>query len=438
MRGRISHSRNSLRRGKSVHLLAVVPAAMLAVTLGGPAHAAESANLPDSVKRKIGFLATSFAPETGARNLGRYMQCSASIVGPNVIMTSAHCVVSDEGLAAPDNRAFFAPGWNSDEQPKYDGGNGDYWRSKEIIVNPKYFTARNSQEIVSSDIAFLIMEKKNGESLGDKYGWLGYQPDGGAVGASVEIAGYPGGSSGVPDPAKPNFCTNTIEEVSVASNGRNALARAVEFCDNMGDGASGGPWLRNYNGAWRVIGANHGWYSVNGSGRDAAATLLDDDASSLLQEALSGDSQEVSDSRGDPIVSEEPQGEPPEEVKSSSVNLRYYPCSVTHSSLRLPGSSNRLAGELTLGCSGSEYRISKNKAWRVSWTLPKGMDFVSNGEGMRCAYAAETRKVTCENAVTATGAAQKVTFGLTYNSASGNVYTVEDLTLYKIGLVRYI
>ncbi|MFD7612342.1 trypsin-like serine peptidase [Streptomyces sp. NPDC059828] len=226
--------------------------------------------VPDVTEQAIGYLAVDF-DYAGTDFLPRYTQCSAAVVSRNVIATAAHCVVKPNERAG-NREAFFAPALNSSKQPKFK----DYYRSSRIFVHPEYNAGRSSWERTAYDVAFVVLEPKNGRSIGDTVGWVPSRSENSLTGRQLKIAGYPSEAVGR---YRLDLCQKQTRALP-ANRGKDpdsSVIWGVNTCSNLGDGASGGPWFADQGGGnWVMVGVNHGTFKHNGQNAAAAATLGDD------------------------------------------------------------------------------------------------------------------------------------------------------------------
>ncbi|MFD5424670.1 trypsin-like serine peptidase [Streptomyces sp. NPDC127084] len=226
--------------------------------------------VPDATEQAIGYLAVDFDYK-GTDFLPSYTQCSATVVSRNVIATAAHCVVK-AGEHAGSREAFFAPALNSGKQPEFK----DYYRSSRIFVHPEYDAGKSSWERTAYDVAFVVLDPRNGRSIGDAVGWVPSRSENSLTGSRLKIAGYPSESVGR---YRLDVCQKQTRALP-ANRGKDpdsSVIWGVSTCPNLGDGASGGPWFADQGGGdWVMVGVNHGTFRHNGQNAAAAATLGDD------------------------------------------------------------------------------------------------------------------------------------------------------------------
>lgn len=229
-------------------------------------------------KGAIGYLATDFGYR-GTSFLPHYTQCSATAVSPDVIVTAAHCVVKSSGEEAGDHEVFFRPGLDASRQPKL----GEYFRSAKVLVDPRYSAAEGSWENTAYDVAYVVLQKKNGRSVGDVAGWVPSKVDKTLVGKQMTIVGYP------ETPAnryRPHVCDEPTQALEPNRGHDEAqVIWGTSTCSNLGDGASGGPWFIQQGRSLTLVGVNHGTFSRN-SESAAAGAAFNDTSWRVFQSAL--------------------------------------------------------------------------------------------------------------------------------------------------------
>lgn len=107
----------------------------------------------------IGFIEITKKDDT-------YGRCTGFIIDENIVLTANHCLF--EGSEQYDN-IIFVPAFHPDEEFH------DAWKVTSLIRQERHFNEFDLDDpvtVVQWDYAFLIMEKKNGRSIGQKYGDL--------------------------------------------------------------------------------------------------------------------------------------------------------------------------------------------------------------------------------------------------------------------------
>ncbi|MDK1473121.1 hypothetical protein QNO07_06745 [Streptomyces sp. 549] len=175
---------------------------------------------------------------------GRMGICSGAIVDSpsgSVVATAAHCVRSPQYPGTP------VRGWFS---PAHDGSGTAAvvrtgWRVTSYHTPPGWDVARGLEQILPHDYAFVTVERKNGRTLAESYG--ANRVDFAAPAAALRVApfGYP--SSPPFDGESLSYCAGTAELLTRDSaHEANVGGLLLEPC-RLTRGASGGPWLRDFD-----------------------------------------------------------------------------------------------------------------------------------------------------------------------------------------------
>lgn len=156
--------------------------------------------------------------------------CSASIVGPNIIVTAAHCVHGERNV-------FFSPGYHDGQAPY------GTWRGLATYVDDGWKTDNdiNGTEGTGGspyDFAFVVLEKRNGKNVAEATGSSLRLKIDAALPADVTVRGYPSAKD------KPYSCDSTAS--------RNDQHWETLQCLGIPGGFSGGPWTAR--GTTDVIG----------------------------------------------------------------------------------------------------------------------------------------------------------------------------------------
>ncbi|MCX2971757.1 MULTISPECIES: trypsin-like serine peptidase [Streptomyces] len=215
---------------------------------------------------------------------GRLGVCSGAIVdapGGSVVATAAHCLRSPEHPNLP-RRAWFAP-----DYPGGAAGPGAVmergWKVVSYHTPPGWDVNRHLDAILPHDYAFVTVEKRGGRTLQQTHGAnrLDFAPV--DDGAPVLPMGYP---------AAPPYDGETLAHCSGRAE---LLTRHTAHSSNVGGlllrpcpltrGASGGPWLQDYDAATES-GTVVGVMSVgSGDGRVLGRPIPEDPGRALLTEA---------------------------------------------------------------------------------------------------------------------------------------------------------
>ncbi|MEU6220511.1 trypsin-like serine protease [Streptomyces sp. NPDC047022] len=247
-------------------------------TATNPRHSGSGRRGAGLQKSAIGYLATDFGYR-GTSFLPRYTQCSATVVSPDVIVTAAHCVVKSSGEKAGDHEVFFRPGLDAGRPPEL----GEYFRSAKVLVDPRYSAAEGSWEHTAYDVAYVVLQKKNGRSVGDVAGWVPSKVDKTLAGKQMTIVGYPENKA---NRYRPHVCDEPTQALE-PNRGHNEaqVIWGTSTCSNLGEGASGGPWFIQQGRSLTLVGVNHGTFSRD-SENAAAGAAFNDTSWRVFQSAL--------------------------------------------------------------------------------------------------------------------------------------------------------
>jgi protease YdgD len=205
-------------------------AAMLAFLLAAACgRAPADASAPRNVFGADGRTVLSTALPYGA--IGRLDSgCTATLVGRNLALTAAHCVVDPNTRTLLANQGSFHPSFANGSARDGAAVTFVWWGT----LSPD--TQR------ANDWAIL----KLAGNLGDTYGWLGVNDPGFYNNVPVALAGY----------------STDFQAGQTASIDGNCLLHGIDNgillhdCD-MTRGASGGPLLRTVNGTVSVVGVSN-------------------------------------------------------------------------------------------------------------------------------------------------------------------------------------
>ena len=152
--------------------------------------------------------------------------CSATVISNRVILTAGHCVYD-----AIRNRFFenfaFVPGYYRGQFPS------GVWTARFVAV-PE--TWKQSKEVLpsSADFGVLVLNDKEGRSIGQAAGWLGFRTQA-LVPNHVHILGFPSNHDGG-------------EELHQVTSGDSACCfdGTAVYGSDMLAGSSGGPFIQNF------------------------------------------------------------------------------------------------------------------------------------------------------------------------------------------------
>ncbi|WHT18140.1 hypothetical protein N8J89_34325 [Crossiella sp. CA-258035] len=241
-----------------------VPAAQLssmAATLAQPARPAPEA---------AGVYRTTNGHMSAYTGDGNVSECSASVINsPNrrVLVTAAHCLYRHTESKPWIQTLRFVPGLRpGPTQPEREPVGG--WAGATFVV-PKSWTLipEVKSEHLKWDLGFVVMQdRRDGTRLGDAVPGHGLRVNA-PYGQPTTVVGYPFTSKG-----NQEFCAGAAT--------RQATYDWHQLPCSFGSGASGGPWLHDYdaNGLGYVIGVSH---SLDANGRDNYSAHFGDLALSL-------------------------------------------------------------------------------------------------------------------------------------------------------------
>ncbi|NER98354.1 MAG: trypsin-like serine protease [Symploca sp. SIO1B1] len=163
---------------------------------------------------------------------GRNAVCSASVIGPRIILTAGHCVHRGSG----GSNGFFS---NFVFVPSYRDGTAPYrrwtWRS---VVTTGEWASSNNRVPNSADFAIIEVNDQfvNGRirRIGDITGYLGYRTQR-LIPNHATLLGYPGNLDN-------GQKMHQVTAESFRTNGSNT----VIYGSDMRGGSSGGPWVQNF------------------------------------------------------------------------------------------------------------------------------------------------------------------------------------------------
>ena len=175
--------------------------------------------------------------------------CSASLIGPGLLVTAAHCVF-DFGMnsaAGYHTNYAFVPAQNAADGTTPYGA----WTALGAIIAPSYYSGTDSCSTkgvaCSNDIAVMVMAPDaNGRLPGNLLGWYSYAWDGysfvqsfgNASLASITQLGYPIAFDG-------GMMMERTDGVGSYWSPDGVVQQTI-LGSAMSGGASGGPWLVNF------------------------------------------------------------------------------------------------------------------------------------------------------------------------------------------------
>jgi len=198
--------------------------------------------------------------------------CTATVVGSDsgqVVVTAAHCVFVPETDVFGGGYSITAePGWVEDQQfyPGRDGDDAPFgiWDIEDAWVDPRWQQTGDP----AYDVAFLAIAEQDGRSVADVVGSQGIS-FGATATDEVTALGYP---------SLAPFDGTTLRYCAADDAAADPIYRGALGMDcAMNQGASGGPWLADFDhsdGTGTVV-AISSFIAVDGSDRLFASTLTD-------------------------------------------------------------------------------------------------------------------------------------------------------------------
>ncbi|MEU5237683.1 trypsin-like serine peptidase [Streptomyces lydicus] len=195
--------------------------------------------------------------------------CTASVVqspGRNMLITAAHCAYDAEA-GSTVNDLVFAPDYRDGDEPT------GLWKVKKVIIDDRW--AKSQDEDL--DVAFLILDKKDGKQIQDVLGGNTLGIDRG-FDNEVKITGYP-----------------TSRDTPISCQNRTTKYSDTQMriqCTDFEGGTSGSPWLADYDPkshTGTVIGVLGGHEGGGDQDDVSYAAYFDDDVAVLYRRAQEKD-----------------------------------------------------------------------------------------------------------------------------------------------------
>ncbi|MEE1929898.1 trypsin-like peptidase domain-containing protein [Streptomyces sp. TRM 70351] len=185
---------------------------------------------------------------------GRTGVCSGAIVDSpsgSVIATAAHCLTSPDRPDRP-RAAWFAPGYEAGPGAGSgalgaEGAMEHGWKVVSYHVPPGWDVNRPLEDILPHDYAFVTVEKKQGRSVQEEFGAnrLDFAPV--DPGSPVLPMGYP--AAPPYDGLRLVHCSGRAELLTArTAHAANVGGLLLAPC-RLTQGASGGPWLQDFDAA---------------------------------------------------------------------------------------------------------------------------------------------------------------------------------------------
>ncbi|MBL1091320.1 trypsin-like serine peptidase [Streptomyces sp. NPDC001633] len=195
--------------------------------------------------------------------------CTASVVqspGRNMLITAAHCAFDAEAGSTVDDLVF-APDYRDGDEPT------GLWKVKKVVLDDRW--AKSQDEDL--DVAFLILDKKDGKDIQDVLGGNTLGIDRG-FDNEVKITGYP-----------------TSRDTPISCQNRTTKYSDTQMriqCTDFEGGTSGSPWLADYDPkshTGTVIGVLGGHEGGGDEDDVSYAAYFDDDIAALYKRAQDDD-----------------------------------------------------------------------------------------------------------------------------------------------------
>jgi len=175
--------------------------------------------------------------------------CTGTLIGKNLVVTNAHCVLDEKTKQITTNKIRFRPNLINGEAPA------------EAFATKVVTGTTDPQRDRGNDWAFLVLDRP----LGETYGWLGFAvadlADLDSIKGEIILAGY---SRDFPED-KPSETAGVHNGCSIRGFG-SQLGTVSHDCDMMA-GASGGPMFAIFqDGSAVIVALNSSALSVNRQG----------------------------------------------------------------------------------------------------------------------------------------------------------------------------
>lgn len=152
--------------------------------------------------------------------------CSASVISNRVILTAGHCVY-DAVRRRFHEKFVFVPGYYRGQFPR------GTWTARFAVVTEEW---KLSNDVLpnAADFGVLVLNDKEGRSIGQATGWLGFRTQA-LVPNHVHLLGFPANLDGG-------------EELHQVTSGDShcCFDGTAVYGSDMGPGSSGGPLIQNF------------------------------------------------------------------------------------------------------------------------------------------------------------------------------------------------
>lgn len=88
----------------------------------------------------------------GRLNLGDELLCTASMIGPNLVLTAAHCLVDDNGRLVDPHKIEFLAGFRHTSALAYR-------RVSHFVIHPNYLKERNTLNAIKYDVGLIELDQ---------------------------------------------------------------------------------------------------------------------------------------------------------------------------------------------------------------------------------------------------------------------------------------
>jgi hypothetical protein len=253
-----------------------VPIVATALVAAGPASAARSGQ--DAAVTVSATKATDGYKTVGklfVTALGVQFSCTATVIGPDIILTAAHCFKGElDGIPYTTSKWTFAPMWHDNKFPfgKWSVRSVYLMRTWISKLNPKY------------DYAVVVLKPRAGHDIAHYTGQDSW---------SAKLSLKPGQSRPVRIVGIPEGSSKALISVSraVAVDVRPGFEVLRASTPGFGNGTSGGPWFDPFSprtGTGTVIGVTGGYEAGGATDSPSYADFLTAQFAGLVSAAAKG------------------------------------------------------------------------------------------------------------------------------------------------------
>jgi len=169
-------------------------------------------------------------------------QCTASVIGSNLLVTAAHCVHNFGGKEGGfADSLSFEPARHSSAKPFGTWVGKEWWIPKAYFDGTDICSPTGPGVVCENDLAIVVLEKNNGQSVANLTGKYGFKSDDYGYGSifgnkatQITLLGYPADHY------------DGLRMVRTDSLGYQDSPNNVIIGSSQTAGSSGGPWLQNF------------------------------------------------------------------------------------------------------------------------------------------------------------------------------------------------